>query len=478
MKIVTWNINGLRTFKGFLRETLDAFKAEVICFQETRTNRSTLESDLACVSGYNSYFAFPRALTGYSGVATFSSDKLRPFAVNELLQRCTDEGIEAMDMLMDVPRSMGDDDPTSFIDPKEIANIDSEGRCIALLYKFSDKNGGLHSLVIFNLYCPRNDPDRPERAEFKRNFNAMLEHQARNLVTKGYHVILAGDMNISHKRIDNCDPSEEFESAPERIWMSKLLDRSQSVHFVDVFRHFHPFETEQYTCWNSQKSARVTNFGTRIDYIISDAELIKYFTSCDIHADITGSDHCPVSAVLNINLVSAEKVPKKCTRFWPEFSGIQTSLKVFLVKTSPTQSLNSVKNGALRKRPAETQSKLNAFFVKKYKHSLDDQKAGVEINSADAGSQAVSLNTSNEAHKQELEATSKTVQRKAQLNSSWKNILKGPPSAPTCSGHGETSVMRIVKKDGPNKGRKFFCCARPEGAASNKEARCQFFVWI
>lgn len=93
---------------------------------------------------------------------------------------------------------------------------------------FRDKNGGLHSLVIFNLYCPRNDPDRPERAEFKRNFNAMLEHQARNLVTKGYHVILAGDMNISHKRIDNCDPSEEFESAPERIWMSKLLDRSQS----------------------------------------------------------------------------------------------------------------------------------------------------------------------------------------------------------------------------------------------------------
>ncbi|OQR79045.1 DNA-(apurinic or apyrimidinic site) lyase 2-like [Tropilaelaps mercedesae] len=314
--------------------------------------------------------------------------------------------------LLDVPRPMGDG-PMDFIGAEEVANVDSEGRCIAALYKIS-----------------------PERAEFKYNFNAMLEHQARNLVAKGCHVIFAGDMNISHKRIDNCDPCEEFDLAPERMWLSRLLDRSNDIYFVDAFRHFHPLEKEQYTCWNLQKFARVTNFGTRIDYIICDAALLKYFVSCEIHPEIMGSDHCPVSAVLDINAISAEKLSKKCTRFWPEFAGTQTSLK--------------------------------GFFVKPY---------GDQDNSYDLKGSQHSLNSSTAHEGEEAETLSKSSQRKVQLNASWKNILKGPPQAPPCSGHGETSVMRVVKKEGPNKGRKFFCCARPEGAANNKEARCKFFVW-
>jgi AP endonuclease-2 len=74
-------------------------------------------------------------------------------------------------------------------------------------------------------------------------------------------------------------------------------------------------------------------------------------------------------------------------------------------------------------------------------------------------------------------------QRNSQENSaavisSWKNILKGPPPAPPCSGHKEPCVLRTVKNKGPNHGKKFYCCARPQGHSTNKEARCNYFAWV
>ncbi|XP_003744688.1 DNA-(apurinic or apyrimidinic site) lyase 2 [Galendromus occidentalis] len=453
MKIVTWNINGLRTFKGVLRSTLDSFNADIICVQETKTNRSTLEEDLACVPGYNSYFAFPRLLTGYSGVATYCSDNVRPFAANESLLACESDGINEMDELTDVPDPL---EENAFLSQKEILNVDSEGRTLVTSFNFLDGAGQTKQLLVFNLYCPRNDPDRPERAQFKYNFNAMLEHQAVCLVKKGFHVILTGDMNISHKRIDNCDPGEDFEESPARIWLTKMLDQQNDVYFVDVFRHMHPDAKEQYTCWNSQKSARLTNFGTRIDYIICDSKLLEYFESCDIHPDVMGSDHCPVSAVLKLNLISNEKLIRKCTRNWPEFSGKQTSLSSFLVKK--TSSAESAREPTAKKRSsgaAGGQATLSSFFAKKPKIAASDEPESTPV-------------------PERIEKSAKCKE----LNSNWKNILRGPPPAPLCSGHGELSVLRIVKKDGINKGKRFYCCARPEGRSDNKEARCSFFVWI
>lgn len=317
----------------------------------------------------------------------------------------------------------------------------------------------------------------------------MLEHQAVSLVRKGYHVILTGDMNISHRRIDNCDPDEDFDDSPARIWLTKLLNpengkfhkknllgvqnglpqnifrilnlaKLSDVYFVDVFRRLHPNAKEQYTCWNSQKSARVTNFGTRIDYIICDSELLQYFNSCDIHPDVMGSDHCPVSAVLDIDLISNDKLIKRCTKNWPEFSGKQISLSSFLVKKS--SSADEVKEPTAKKRTASAangQATLSTFFKKRTKVDVEEKSE----HPASASPKVIDI---------------EPVRKPKQMNSDWKNILRGPPPAPMCSGHGELSVLRTVKKDGPTKGKRFYCCARPEGQTGNKEARCSFFVWI
>ncbi|KAK2851731.1 hypothetical protein Q5P01_008007 [Channa striata] len=312
MKVATWNINGIRTFRGGIKKALDSLDADVVCVQETKVTRDLLDERTAIVDGYNSYFSYSRGRSGYSGVATYCKDSATPFAAEE-------------------------------------------GRAIITQHKIMCQDK-VKTVTVINVYCPRADPEKPERKQFKLQFYKLLQCRAEAILKNSSHVIVLGDVNTSHRPIDHCDPSEidDFGENPGRKWLNGFLhdgkqeedrnkeepDEADPTHtgkFVDTFRYFHPNRTNAFTCWSTLTGARQTNYGTRIDYILADCQLAKeYFVAADIMPEVEGSDHCPVWGQLSCPLISSSKPPPLCTRYLPEFAGKQQKLSRFLVKVNQT----------------------------------------------------------------------------------------------------------------------------------------------
>nr|XP_055024034.1 DNA-(apurinic or apyrimidinic site) lyase 2 [Misgurnus anguillicaudatus] len=562
MKIVTWNINGIRTFKSGIKKILDSFDADIICAQETKVTRDLLDEKTAIVEGYNSYFSFSRGRSGYSGVVTYCKDSAAPFLAEEGLTGLLNTHEEAVGCYSDQLE----------FSSEELLALDNEGRAVITQHHFIGADGP-QKLTVINVYCPRADPEKPERKQYKIQFYKLLQSRAEAILSSGSHVIVLGDVNTSHRPIDHCDPDDvdNFEDNPGRKWLDHFLFGSSENgdceeefedvshksasggKFVDTFRHFHPERTDAFTCWSTMTGARQTNYGTRIDYIFSSRFLVEnIFSGVDIMPEVEGSDHCPVWARLSCTLLPSPKYPPLCTRHMPEFAGRQQKLSRFLVKVSDGRLPGSQEAGEIRenlipvvkennifkKRPADreaettgnkpkrskqtkTESKpkgnLLSFFKPKQtilntatsnvspkqaecpKDVPSSESSGCQITHARLNDETdcnttqtrsrpsgveedthVSMVMEKEIKKQDQqdkEATHVENCRKGP-SSFWKEILHGPPQPPPCKSHNEPCVLRTVKKAGPNLGRQFFVCARPQGHASNPQARCNFFAWV
>ncbi|CAH3197533.1 unnamed protein product [Porites evermanni] len=199
MKILTWNINGIRAARRdkSLKEVLDSLDADVICLQETKVTREMLDEVTAIVDGYNAYFSFSKVKTGYSGVATFCRDSVTPVAA--------EEGLSAS--LTPQP-SIGCYGSTSDFTSEELEALDAEGRAVLTEHSFPDGK----NVVIINVYCPRADKENKDRVNFKLRFYKLLQERAEALVNGRRHVIVLGDINTAHKMIDHCDPDEEVKN--------------------------------------------------------------------------------------------------------------------------------------------------------------------------------------------------------------------------------------------------------------------------
>ncbi|XP_061528104.1 DNA-(apurinic or apyrimidinic site) lyase 2 [Phycodurus eques] len=522
MRIVTWNINGIRTFRWGIKKTLDSLDADIICVQETKVTRDLLDERTAIIDGYNSYFSFSRGRSGYSGVATYCKDSATPFAA--------EEGLTGL--LTNREGAIGCYGNQSAFTDEELQLLDNEGRAVITQHRVqcSDK---VQTVCVMNVYCPRADPEKPERKQFKLQFYKLLQGRAEAMLKKGSSVIVLGDVNTSHRPIDHCDPNEidDFEDNPGRKWLNGFLrdekasaDFSHSGKFVDTFRYFHPTRACAFTCWSTLTGARRTNYGTRIDYIFADNQLAEeQFVAADIMPEVEGSDHCPVWGVLRCSLLPSSKPPPLATCYLPEFAGKQQKLSRFLVKvdqkscrteealpgsqeegerreninlsgTKRTMSTESVHQTGKKAKTIKTSSKpqgnLLAFFKPKNEKSLgfspNSLKGSpvkgepIELTPAVA-SQLCSTTQEGqwEAPAEHLSAhPSNPRGNKGASLHFWKSVLHGPPPPPTCKLHGEPCVLRTVKKEGPNVGRQFFVCARPQGHAANPEARCNFFAWV
>lgn len=528
MNIITWNINGIRSSKIPLKTLFDELNADVICFQETKVTREQLDEPSAIVDGYTSYFSFSKSKSGYSGVATFVKDRATPFRAEEGLSGllCNED---------DVIGSYGDQ--SGFTD-EELHALDNEGRAVLTQHKLRSSSEQEECVTIINVYCPRADPENAERKSFKLQFYKLLQIRAEALLKQG-HVVILGDINTSHKKIDHCDPSDEkeFESNPGRQWLHTLLKdlekmplencpgissdeeltESPGGKFVDTFRVFHPDEQAAYTCWSTVTGARATNYGVRIDYIFANANLCqRAFKDCVVMQEVEGSDHCPVKAVIDWKPVSSEKCPRLCSKWLPEFAGKQKKLSEFFVKVAKPMSTNSsadspiaqtvteykhppVKRGSSSELKATTkraklnidkkslgrkQCSLDSFWGKCHEEdekNVSDKNTPVserdilKRNFADKVYATCSQSLSNAIN---IAAEKEVCLEKKSSASSWKKLLKGPPSAPFCKGHNEPCVLRTVKKDTLNKGRQFWVCPRPEGHKTNPQARCEHFEWI
>ena len=249
MKYVSWNVNGLRAVVG--KNFCEAFvqlDADFVCLQETKMQAGQLDLSFP---GYTSYWNYAEK-KGYSGTAVFT--RQTPIAVTYGL------GIE---------------------------EHDHEGRVITL--EMED-----HYLVC--VYTP-NSQDGLRRLGYRMEWEDAFRSYLLALDQKK-PVIVCGDMNVAHQEIDLKNPSTNHQNAgftdEEREKMSTLLNSG----FIDTFRHFYPDAINRYSWWSYRFHAREKNVGWRIDYFLVSERLASRLKSADIHDDIMGSDHCPVSLVL------------------------------------------------------------------------------------------------------------------------------------------------------------------------------------
>lgn len=248
MKIVTYNINGVRSAieKGLL-EWIEENDFDIVCVQETKSHPNSVPTMLLESIGYHHHW-HPAVRKGYSGVATFSKQK-----------------------------------PDRVYPGIGIKKYDDEGR--VLRTDFGD-------LTIINSYFP-NGGSGAERQQFKMQFLADFQQWVENLLEERPNIIALGDFNIAHKTIDINSPNRNQNRSgflpEERDWFSGWLMSG----FVDAFRHMHPDEVS-YTWWRVTQYARKSNKGWRLDYQCVSDELVDQIKSVSHLQEAFHSDHCPV----------------------------------------------------------------------------------------------------------------------------------------------------------------------------------------
>ncbi len=249
MKLISWNVNGLRACmtKGFA-ESFAAFDADIFCLQETKMHPS--QADIA-FEGYESYWNAAEK-KGYSGTAIFT--RIKPISVSYGI------GVE---------------------------EFDTEGRVITL--EFEDR-------YVVTCYTP-NAQRELTRLDFRMAWEDAFLAYLKTLDAKK-PVVFCGDLNVAHKEIDLKNPKTNRKNAgftdEERGKMTVLLENG----FTDSFRYLYPDKTDAYTWWSYMANARARNIGWRIDYFIVSDRIKDNIKAADIHPDVLGSDHCPVELVI------------------------------------------------------------------------------------------------------------------------------------------------------------------------------------
>ncbi len=251
MKLISWNVNGLRAcvkkgFEEYFKET----DADIFCVQETKLQEGQIDFSPEGYSGYWNY----ADKKGYSGTAVFTKVK-----------------------------------PISTVYGIGIDEHDHEGRVVTLEFE---------EFYFVDVYTP-NSKRELERLDYRQIWEDDLRAYLKELDAKK-PVILCGDLNVAHKEIDIKNAKTNRKSAgftdEEREKMTVLLDSG----FTDSFRYFYPDKTDMYSWWSYMGNARARNTGWRIDYFIVSDRLSNKLDDADIHMSVLGSDHCPVELTLTI----------------------------------------------------------------------------------------------------------------------------------------------------------------------------------
>lgn len=245
MKLISWNVNGLRAAvkHGFM-DTFNELDADIFCVQETKLQEGQIELDLP---GYHQYWNYAEK-KGYSGTVIFT--KQEPLSVNY---------------------GMG------------IPEHDQEGRLITLEFD---------NFYMITCYTPNSQP-KLKRLEYRMSWDDAFREYVDQLA-KTKPVIFCGDLNVAHNEIDLKNDKTNHKNAgftdEEREKFTQLLQSG----FTDTFRHFYPDQEGIYSWWSYRFNARANNAGWRIDYFVSSQELDGQLEDAKIHTEIFGSDHCPV----------------------------------------------------------------------------------------------------------------------------------------------------------------------------------------
>ena len=251
MKFVSWNVNGLRAcLKKDFMTSFKSLNADIFAIQETKMQP---EQAIIDISGYRQFWNSAEK-KGYSGTAIFT--RIEP---------------------LNVSKGIGIDEH------------DHEGRVITLEFD---------NYYFVTVYTP-NSRQQLERLDYRMKWEDDFRKYIKSLDEKK-PVIVCGDLNVAHNEIDLKNPSTNHRSNgftdEERVKFTELLNSG----FVDTFRMLYPDKTGAYTWWSYLRKARVNNSGWRIDYFLVSERIKNKVEHSAIHADIMGSDHCPVSLALKL----------------------------------------------------------------------------------------------------------------------------------------------------------------------------------
>lgn len=250
MKLISWNVNGLRACreKGF-EESFKTLNADCFCLQETKLQEGQIDITF---DGYESYWNYAEK-KGYSGTAIFT--RIKPLSVAY--------GID-------------------------VETHDHEGRVITL--EFDD-------YYLVTCYTP-NSQDGLKRLDYRMTWEDDFQSYIKSLEA-AKPVVICGDLNVAHQEIDLKNPKSNRKNAgftdEERAKMTQFLESG----FTDTFRYFNPTLEGAYSWWSYRFQARQKNAGWRIDYFLTSKELDGRLVSASIHNEIFGSDHCPVELIID-----------------------------------------------------------------------------------------------------------------------------------------------------------------------------------
>ncbi len=249
MRIISWNVNGIRAVwkKGFL-DWMQEESPDILCLQETKIQLDQLTDEMKEIDGYHSFF-HQAEKKGYSGTAIYTKE-------------------EPIQVWRGLP------------DPE----FNHEGRTLIAEYS---------NFILMNIYFP-NGQMNDGRLDFKMRFYDALLAYADELVESGKKLLICGDYNTAHHEIDLKNPKANEKRSGflpiERAWLDIFMEHG----YVDVWRRLNPEEVK-YSWWSYRFSARKNNAGWRIDYHFVSENLFANVTGAELHNDVLGSDHCPIS---------------------------------------------------------------------------------------------------------------------------------------------------------------------------------------
>lgn len=264
MKLYSWNVNGIRAVlnKGLFQKFIADHDPDILCLQETKAERGQVELDLP---QYTEHF-FSAVKKGYSGTAIFSKQPALRYI----------DGFPE-----DIIKQFGVTGDT-YGDPN------AEGRVIAA--EFDD-------FWVVTVYTPNSKGDLTRLELREKHWDPAFLAYVQQL-EQSKPVVFCGDLNVAHAEIDLANPAPNVGkhgfTNEERAGFQTFLDAG----FVDTFRAAHPDTKEAYTWWTHWANARARNIGWRIDYWLASAEIAGKAKNPQIHPDVMGSDHCPVSIEL------------------------------------------------------------------------------------------------------------------------------------------------------------------------------------
>ncbi len=255
MKIISWNVNGIRAWfkKGCLNPLFDS-EPDIVCLQETKAEKNQLPEELINIPGYFSYFNSSIERKGHSGTAVYTKKQPKK-----------------------VTYGLG------------IAELDGQGRQINIFY---------NDFVVINCYFP-NGGGPKERLEKKLKYYDEFLKFINKIKKTGKKIIFCGDLNVAHNEIDLARPESNKNNVgflpAERKWVDEVIENN----YVDTFRNLYPNKIT-YSWWDMKTFARDRNVGWRLDYLFVDKSLVGRVKNSFIHENILGSDHAPIELEIDL----------------------------------------------------------------------------------------------------------------------------------------------------------------------------------